>query len=63
MVKDCREDEGKMAWAIYRSSLSADRIDRVIADGELAVLIIICACTSRNITYLHSPNTHSERCH
>lgn len=52
MLKYCREDEGKMAWAIYRSLLSADRIDCVIADDELAVLII-CVRSSQNLLIKH----------
>ncbi len=40
MLKDCRENEGKMAWLFIEVLSRADRRDDVIADDELAGLII-----------------------
>ncbi len=40
MPKDCRENEGKMAWLFIEVLSRADRIAVVIGDDELARLII-----------------------
>ncbi len=47
-----RENEGKTAWLFIGILSRADWIGGVITDDELAVLII-CACSSRNLLIKH----------